>query len=73
MEIKKTKNELCPLCYNPLESHMVCGEERPPRYRLLVDDQELLRVKLGKMSYYDRMKQMGEMEQFGEQHTETTL
>jgi|JI10StandDraft_1071094.scaffolds.fasta_scaffold1706894_1 hypothetical protein len=44
---------------------MLCGDDKPLRYRLEVDEQELLRVKLGKMNYYDRMQSIGEMEQWG--------
>ena len=39
--IKKNRNELCPLCYSSLESLLICGEpkqgNKPLRYRVDVD------------------------------------
>ena len=34
---KKNKNELCPLCYNSLDSYMICNDQKLPRYRLEID------------------------------------
>ena len=59
---KKHKNELCPLCYTSLENFLLCNDSKPPRYRLEVDEKELLRVKMGKMNYYDRTSQITAME-----------
>jgi hypothetical protein len=40
----------------------MCGEDRPLKYRLEVDETELLKAKMVKMNYYDRTTQIAAME-----------
>ena len=71
---KKNKNELCPLCYSGMESTLTFGgssgsgrsEVKPYRYRMEVDELELLRSKMNKMNYYDRTAQVMGLEQWGQ-------
>lgn len=41
---------------------MICNDQKLPRYRLEIDDQELLRHKISKMNYYDRTTMVAAME-----------
>jgi hypothetical protein len=62
LNIKKNKNNLCPLCFTGTDSSLMVGEAKPLRYRLEIDESQLLRGQMNKMNYYDRTAQMAAME-----------